>query len=181
MKSNIDFSFITELEGYSLTGYVPDPEGSDSGVTIASGFDLGQCAGIALELMFDKNLADKLEPYAGKKKQEAVEYLAEHPLTVTKAEADTINTVVHKESAEKLERTWNKWSGYCKWDDLSTPKATVLASVSFQYGSLPVKTPNFWRQCISSDWSAAVANLRDFGDKYPTRRNKEADLLESDL
>ena len=30
------------------------------------------------------------------------------------------------------------------------------------------------------DWDAAVAELRDFGDRYPTRRNKEADLLEND-
>ena len=38
----IDFTFIEKLEGYRLEGYVPDAENSQSGVTIASGFDLGQ-------------------------------------------------------------------------------------------------------------------------------------------
>ena len=39
----IDWHFIGELEGQSvLTGYVPDPEISASGVTIATGVDLGQ-------------------------------------------------------------------------------------------------------------------------------------------
>ena len=39
--SNIDFDFILEKEGFKTQGYVPDPENSKSGVTIASGFDLG--------------------------------------------------------------------------------------------------------------------------------------------
>jgi type VI secretion system secreted protein VgrG len=38
----IDFSFIGQLEGNKTEGYVPDPENSNSGVTIASGFDIGQ-------------------------------------------------------------------------------------------------------------------------------------------
>ena len=38
----IDFDFIKDREGFETKGYVPDPEGSQSGVTIASGFDLGQ-------------------------------------------------------------------------------------------------------------------------------------------
>ena len=39
--SNIDFDFILEQEGFETEGYVPDAENSKSGVTIASGFDLG--------------------------------------------------------------------------------------------------------------------------------------------
>jgi GH24 family phage-related lysozyme (muramidase) len=57
----------------------------------------------------------------------------------------------------------------------------VVASVAFQYGDLSRRTPNFWRQVTSGDWDAALNNLRHFGDKYPTRRNKEADLLAKDL
>ena len=39
----IDFNFISKLEGGRTTkGYVPDPEGSRSGVTIATGVDLSQ-------------------------------------------------------------------------------------------------------------------------------------------
>ena len=40
--SNIDWDFITEQEGGRiLKGYLPDKK-SKSGVTIATGFDLGQ-------------------------------------------------------------------------------------------------------------------------------------------
>ena len=39
--SNIDWDFILEQEGFETTGHVPDAKKSNSGVTIASGFDLG--------------------------------------------------------------------------------------------------------------------------------------------
>ena len=39
--SNIDFDFILKQEGFETEGYVPDAKNSKSGVTIASGFDLG--------------------------------------------------------------------------------------------------------------------------------------------
>ena len=39
----IDWDFIKEREGKAiLKAYVPDPHGSQSGVTVASGVDLGQ-------------------------------------------------------------------------------------------------------------------------------------------
>ncbi|BCE03374.1 hypothetical protein TYM08_P3437 [Marinicellulosiphila megalodicopiae] len=38
----IDFNFIKQLEGFELKGYVPNPDTSKSGVSIASGFDIGQ-------------------------------------------------------------------------------------------------------------------------------------------
>ncbi len=44
----------------------------------------------------------------------------------------------------------------------------VIASVAYQYGSL---------SRTNRDWQGALENLRDFGDVYDTRRNKEADLL----
>jgi GH24 family phage-related lysozyme (muramidase) len=51
--------------------------------------------------------------------------------------------------------------------------------VAFQYGDLASRTPNFWRQVVAHDWSAACANLANFGDRYPTRRKQEAQLLGS--
>lgn len=37
----IDFNSIEQLEGSTYKGYVLDPEKSNSGVTIACGFDIG--------------------------------------------------------------------------------------------------------------------------------------------
>jgi hypothetical protein len=50
--------------------------------------------------------------------------------------------------------------------------------VAFQYGDLARRTPNFWRQVTEKKWADVIANLRNFGDHYATRRNVEADLLQ---
>lgn len=178
---NIDFEFIGELEGFELEGYVPDPKGSNSGVTIASGFDLGQRSKHELLSMLPIDLANKMIPYIGKTKFLAVSYLKSHPLKITKSEAATINQAAHKQSVDRLLSQWDESGAYCDFAELSTEKATVISSVAFQYGDLSRRTPNFWRQVTSGDWDAALKNLRHFGDKYPTRRNKEADLLAKDL
>lgn len=174
MKTKINYQFIAELEGNSLTGYVPDPDNSNSGVTIGSGFDLGQRSRTDL-IGLPKCLIGKLAPYLGKKKREAVEFLKANPLTVTVEECEKINRFAHQEVEELL---LDLWEGEAEFNELTAEQQTVVASVSFQYGNLATRTPNFWRQVTSGDWSGALANLRNFGDRYPTRRNKEADYLE---
>ena len=55
----------------------------------------------------------------------------------------------------------------------------VVSSVGFQYGSnLAKATPRFWDAVTNGRWQDAVDELRNFGDSYSTRRNKEADLLQ---
>lgn len=177
---NIDFKFIEQLEGFELRGYVPDPRNSQSGVTIASGFDLGARSKQEIERLFAPELATKLVPYATLKKEAAVAYLRANPLRVSTEEARTINNAAHKQSLERLVRVFNTASK-TKFEDLNVGKATVIASVSFQYGDLAKRTPNFWKQVTCGDWGGAVRNLRNFGDRYATRRKKEADLLEKYL
>lgn len=177
---NIDFNFIAELEGFETKAYVPDPRKSKSGVTIASGFDLGHRTKSELRSMLDDDLAEKLTPYIGMTKIKAWEFLQENPLAITEEEAKRINKASHKQAANRLAQAWNECA-YCEFSDLPINKATVVASVAFQYGSLERKTPNFWRQVTQNDWRSALNNLRNFGDKYPTRRNKEADLLEGEV
>ena len=63
--------------------------------------------------------------------------------------------------------------------DLPGEAQTVIASVSFQYGNLAIKAPNFWHQVVEMNWSGAEANLRHFGDDFATRRNAEADMLKT--
>lgn len=83
----IDFNFISELEdGRRTKGYVPDPEGSKSGVTIGTGVDLGQMAEGDLErLNLPTALKEKLRPYLGKKKHDALRLLEDMPLHVSEA------------------------------------------------------------------------------------------------
>lgn len=179
MRTKIDFAFIAELEGSRNKGYVPDPDQSRSGVSIAAGFDIGQRTEQELKQAFPANLCDKLLPYAGKIKQEAVKVLAEIPLELTDEELVIINRYSHAQAEDRLVKSWNTADHYETFQLLSPECQTVVASVAFQYGSLESRTPNFWRQITQGDWPSALTNLRNFGDKYPTRRNKEADLLAS--
>ncbi len=178
----IDFNFISDREGgRRTTGYVPDPEGSRSGVTIGTGIDLGQMGESDLEQFdFPSGLKDKLRPYLGIIKFEAVSLLNSMPLQVTDAEAELIDKQVKSRFLRGLERKFNDAAAN-RFDELPDGVQTVIASVAFQYGDLRTKTPNFWRQITTSDWQGAYSNLRNFGDKYPTRRNLEADLLQSSL
>ena len=174
--SEIDFGFIKELEGFKLTGYVPKEKGKElgtSGVTIASGFDLGahninDLAGLP------EDLIQKFSPYLGLQGKEASNKASS--LKITKEEADVVNAYAANRSVLRLKDRYENTTGE-SFDSLTPRQQTVMASVNFQYGTLETKTPNFWKQVTTGDWDSAERNLRDFGDKYSSRRNKEADYL----
>lgn len=180
MPLSVDFDFIHTLEGRRvLDGYVPDPDAGGSGVTIASGFDLGQRNPTDLErLGLSNDLCARCRPYLGLKGEEALRALSDEPLSVTDAEAASIDDATARSHLQELAAAFDAASSQ-PFASLTPEQQTVIASVSFQYGvALWRRTPNFWRQITLGDWAAALMNLRDFGDRYPTRRNREADLLE---
>ncbi len=63
------------------------------------------------------------------------------------------------------------------FDSLTCAQKTVIASVLYQYGS-PSRVPRFWSFITANNWNSAISELRNFGDAFATRRNKEADLLQ---
>lgn len=176
-KHRIDFDFISQLEGSTHVGYVPNPDTSQSGVTIASGFDIGQCSVDEIEMSFPAALSQKLTPYAELKKQEAVAKLKSIPLKLSDHEVDCINQFSHGRAVDRIIDEWAKSEANKAFVELPQACQTVIASVAFQYGNLSRRTPNFWRQVTHEKWEDAVANLRDFGDLYSSRRNSEANLL----
>lgn len=176
--NKIDFKFISKLEGKSLKGYVPDPDHSQSGVTIASGFDLGCRSIFGLEATFTKELSEKLVPYVGMTGNTAKRFLEQNPLLISEKECEQINGFAHLQASNNLEHAYKSATGK-EFYDLSRECQTVVASVSFQYGSLSLKCPNFWRQVTNGEWVAAWMNLLDFGDRYQKRRSTEAYLLKS--
>jgi GH24 family phage-related lysozyme (muramidase) len=178
----INQSLISSLEGISLIGYVPKPDGGaiESGVTVGRGFDIGQRSHIAIMRAFGVILGEKLSPYASNTGYDAIDRLSIRPLVITQEECEIINEFAHKEATDRLVNAWDE-SAVIPFALLADECQTVVASVAYQYGSLSKACPNFWRQTTTGDWSGALANLRNFGDDYPTRRNKEADLLESRL
>lgn len=173
----INSDFIGRLEGYETVGYVPKPDGGaiESGVTIASGFDIGQRSSQSLP----PSLRAKLAIYCGYTGHAAINFLNSFPLSLTDEECRVVNEYAHKEAMDRLLRSWP--ASAVPFSCLADECQTVVASVAFQYGSLAKRCPNFWRQVTTGDWHGSLKNLRNFGDAFSTRRNKEADLLESRL
>lgn len=182
MPNLIDYAFLSAREGGSrLDGYVPDSRGSESGVTIATGFDLGQRRrSELLALGLPHRLIEQLEPYLGAKRRKATELLAEKPLRITAGDALLIDRSFKHRFVVRLADDYGASpfnTGRTAFYDLPSEAQTVIASVAFQYGDLSRAAPRFWRAVCQQDWRSAVAELRNFGDNYPSRRNLEADLL----
>ncbi|WP_254304035.1 pesticin C-terminus-like muramidase [Shewanella sp. VB17] len=175
----IDFVFIEALEGNTGTAYVPDPDNSHSGVTIGCGFDLGARSCSELEVAFSPALTGKLTPYVGLKKHQAVKALQRLPLILNDAEVYSVNAYAKCEAVTRLNLQWQRSAACIAFDKLPIPCQTVIASVAFQYGDLARRTPHFWQQVTRGSWSAALDNLQNFGDNYPSRRKKEAALLKA--
>jgi len=182
MPDLIDYSFLSDLEGGRTTiGYVPAAAVSKSGVTIATGFDLGQRSEADLKrLGLPANLIEKLKPYLGAKKEDAKKLLDTTPLTITSSEAESIDKAVKSAHLATVKIKYDAASSEKSFIDLPAEAQTVVASVSFQYGkNLDAATPKFWAAVTKQDWPEAAKLLRNFGDVHPTRRKKEAALLEN--
>ncbi len=175
----IDWKFIAELEGSRLSGYVPDAEDSNSGVTVADGVDLGQMSDTVYASL-PHDLQSLVQPYVGLRRQDAADALRGRPLFVTEAQADALNAAVRSPLVLTLSERYQR--------DADTPfgiipdaAQTICASVTFQYGTPWARTPNFWRSACAQDWTHVIAELRNFGDRYRTRRRKEANYLAAAL
>ena len=183
------FEFLRNVEGFETIGYVPeDDEGNpieNSGVTVATGLDLGQQDEDSLRRM---GLSDELisifRPYLGLRRDEAQRFLSENPLRLTEEQATSVEESLMSHDFYRMADLWNltqREEDGIRWDQLDPEKQTVLLSVFRQYGNLPRRTPKFWRFATQGRWEDVISELRDFGDSYKTRRNKEADLLETSL
>ncbi len=184
VSQQVDWQFIKSKEGNVNTGYVPTTNGSalgHSGVTIAAGFDIGQHSSSDLSsLGLSTSLISKLSPYLQKTGTDAVNALAATPLSISAAEAEAINSAAHSQTLINVMLKYDNAVGTLgSFYHLPAEAQTVIASVAFQYGDLAVKTPIFWNQIVAKDWTGAIANLNNFHDLYPTRRQAEAALLKS--
>ena len=185
LNMNIDWTFISAREGgCKLNGYIPKSNGKvldSSGVTIATGFDVGQYSTNDLKKMgIPHDLIGILEPYCEYIGQEAEEIMdAMGPPQITETEAFELDKASHARTLDLLKKKYNKVAECC-FEALHPQIQTAIASVAFQYGTgLNRRTPMFWKQITGHDWTAAIANLKNFGDKYPSRRKLEAGLIES--
>ena len=186
MRLRVDFEFISKLEGgCSKFGYVPESEKTPSGVTIASGLDLGSRNLADLnQLGLSQDLIKRFKPYLGLKKKDAEQALKLAPLKISLQECIQIDGLVRTHYITALALRYNAAlkPGKTPFEDLPPAVQTVITSVSFQYGlNSALATPQFWRAVTEQDWTSVIKILRNFDDLFPTRRRIEANFLEQAL
>ena len=183
----VDWELLAEFEGRRRTAaYVPsDPETGGvlgrSGVTIGTGFDLGQHDVAELRAMgVDGDVVATLEPYLRLRGDRARAFLDQHPLTLDAPTVAELDRAKLRDTVLKVGRAFDRdrSPGVPSFGLLTRSQRTAIASLALQYGpGLDRRTPIFWRAVVEGRFGPAAAELRDFGDRYPTRRAREAELL----
>ncbi len=186
--THVDFSAVSKFEGgQMLKGYVPMKDGEvlgRSGVTIATGYDIGQMSETQLEeLGFAKELEDKLRPYTNLTKADAVEFLRQNPLTIDRADAMQIDFAVKAQHLGAAIQAWNGSDPTQKFADLTRAQQTVLFSRTFHQGLGMPQTAvaqDFYGAALRGRWVEAETALRAYdvsANWYKNRVGLEADLL----
>lgn len=175
-SSLVDKEFIKQVEGkQKLNGYVPKTNSGKvngkSGVTIASGLDLGQFYNWELiKSGVPKALAKKFKPYQYPlQKDAAVEFLKKNPLSISQAEAETVDSTTSEYALRRLKDHFS----ISDFAELPKGVATALASYTFQYGNLP---SNFADLAKNKEFEK-LANLFESRTSFKPRRKLEANLI----
>ena len=184
----VNFDFIRKSEGFKTEGYVPTSGGQvldSSGVTIGTGLDLGTKNMDYFKDFENKETLQKMEAYFGMKGQAAYDFEQENPLSLTREEAVEVDNFVKGRELESIENSFLALTGK-ELSSMPPRLQTVIADLQFQYGSNYNRTPKF-REIIkdiaedpqdAQSYMPLMNELRDFGDKYDTRREREADLIQ---
>ena len=152
-----------------------------SGVTIATGCDLGQTDIPSLKNYgVSDALISKLSPYIGLKKSQAIAKLHEQQLRISEDEAAELDHCVHGGYLKRyVEPAYNKASSVA-FADLPKQAQAVVFSVCFQKGCGGVRRdwPKLWGYLTTQDWKNAAHELRTGFKQYVGRRKVEASVLE---
>ena len=179
-QTKIDTGFISKVEGSVLKGYVPLAATTNSGITIADGFDLGQMHPSEFnQLPITAALKSKLMPYIGLTKFKAVAFLKAHPLTISRDELAQLNVIAANKILKPLVAIYNKDSGK-SFMDLPAQAQTVIFSYAYQHGPGFMHSSSakpLWNSFIAQNWKQASTILKNF-KMYAPRRHMEAQLLQ---
>lgn len=188
---NPDWSFIGQMEEGGqpkLNGYVPTSKGvviDSSGVTIATGVDLGRSAQDIKNLGLSDTLTNKLLPYATLRGSKALTYLKAHPLQLTRDEVDQLNSAEQQSNVRRIRAYYDKNTGQQgSFDKLTTAQQTVLTSISYQWGVYlkNVKNQNIknmYENMLNGKWDKVQEALLNDTSKYQNRRREEGKVLKN--
>lgn len=208
-RSNVDWKFIHQREGGTWTsGYIPLSTKrvykgkqaptkeliasirGQSGVTVATGFDIGQRDALELaRLGLPQKLIEKLAPFCRKKGADAMNALHEQGgLQLESSEVLLIDIASKTSMLAAIQRQYDSTVALCggdpvkRFSDLNPKIQTAIASYGFQQGQnfqTSTKRKDFVRFAWllnSQDWAAVERFLRSQPD-YRERRRLEADLI----
>lgn len=200
LGTNIDFAFVAGLEGDQwLHGYVPFANTGrvdrNSGLTIATGFDVGRHDATELRRMgLSNDLLKQLTPFAaplsirGLTREQVLKKFhamnAAVPI-ISKADADAIDAASHRVIARRMRDVFNarKAAGVVKFEALPSNWQAVLFSRAFQEGpgvGDKADPPGFFKAAYAGDWAKAIQERRAYAAD-PVRTQKEANLLATSL
>lgn len=152
-----------------------------SGVTIATGCDLGQTDAATLQSYgLPLAIVNQLRPYLGQKSAAAIAKLSALPLTIAADTAALLDECVHAGYLQRyVAPAYSKASGV-SFDALPKQAQAVVFSVCYQKGCGGVRRdwPKLWGYLVAQDWCAASKELLTGFSQYKLRRKIEGDLLQ---
>ena len=151
-----------------------------SGVTIATGCDLGQTDVATLRAYgLPDAIINSLTPYIGLKTSRAIAKLAQLPLAVSPDAAAEIDHCVHRGYLDRFVRPAYEKAAGVSFDSLPKQAQAVIFSCCFQKGCGGVRRdwPKLWGYLTRQDWSGAAHELKYGFTQYAGRRRIEGELL----
>lgn len=152
-----------------------------SGVTIATGCDLGQTDAATLQSYgLPLAIVNQLRPYLGLKSSAAIAKLSALPLTIAPDTAALLDECVHAGYLQRyVAQAYQKAAG-TSFYALPKQAQAVVFSVCYQKGCGGVRRdwPKLWGYLTTQNWCAAAKELRTGFTQYKLRRKIEGDLLQ---
>jgi len=152
-----------------------------SGVTIATGVDLGQTDAQALVRGgLEPGIANTLRPYFGLRQNAALHKLHALPLAVSPDAACALDNATLGVHAGLIGRRYDSDRPATAFAELPRQAQAAIFSLLYQRGTgVAGKAPNTWAALVAGDWRGAAALLCDASlwDGYQLRRRMEGALL----
>lgn len=195
-------TFLSTVEGRRQNvGYIPcncvfkagktanyrgegDPDGYSamgaSGVTIATGVDLGQTDVATLKKIgVIDAVIEQLMPYIGLRRDDAIRALHREPLVMLDDVAAMLDHCMHKHHLKIISARYDREAGKGAFDAAPWQVQAVIYSLLYQHGTSGMrKFPKTWRFLVAGQWEEAARELCSTNwSEYIGRRNAEGKLL----
>jgi hypothetical protein len=152
-----------------------------SGVTIATGVDLGQTdAGTLLQSGLDSGITCMLRPYLTLRKDAAIRKLHALPLAISPDTACALDEVMLGIHAGRISARYDSSMPATPFAGLPWQAQAAIFSLLYQRGTgASDKAPKTWAALVRGDWRDAATRLCDASlwDGYQERRKLEGELL----